>query len=644
MPNGFRNGRQTPHPVDDEGKGWRIQLKSRSQAILNSLMALLPSNYLSQIPSSNYATHLKSFATELARVTLTLEDLTSDISFEDVRSEFLQQVVGYLVFTDGTPDVDMDDEEFRDFLLTIIGIYFQGSTPQSLEEAVELFLDGDVSIVEKGEDTGSGSPWDISDQHAFSVEFEDGSFPDGLFDLQSNLRIILDIVRPAHTIFSLNWIFTEDADVRGSAEDDVTWHMADYEYDDIRMNWDGLWGFESSTGEIDASDLTTLTDSDADQPIFAVSEGVQLRVLSGPNEGIYRVVDTDSNALGVHPSFNEAESGVSYHVRIDRLGVKREKAVSEDVSEQIVEESRLTVDAGGPYTGQFGNTISLSATSSRPDATFEWDINGDNVYDDKIGSDPDVSFAQSEWSAGDIRVLVSTNAGDVVDLVYGVDGDGVTDFETASFVLSGASDLTHTLSSTPEPGTERVHLNGLLLTPTDDYTLSGADVVIDGSVGAAAGDELEVAWSTSTNGETREVFQPSSSTSTHTLSATPVETRVWFNGVLLEEGPSADYVVSGDQIQHNVYTPTSGDDVVVVYATDTPTFAHETFEVTYDGEDVFDPSEIPDPPQQVVYRNGLALSSDEWETAADRSVWVWVLATDSDGRRARDLAEIQLTD
>jgi hypothetical protein len=54
------------------------------------------------------------------------------------------------------------------------------------------------------------------------------------------------------------------------------------------------------------------------------------------------------------------------------------------------------VSAGGPYSISEGDSLALSALATDPDSnqlTFSWDINGDNAFDDAIGQNPTLSWA-----------------------------------------------------------------------------------------------------------------------------------------------------------------------------------------------------------------------------------------------------------
>lgn len=232
--------------VERSGKEYNLRVLQRAQAIFSTLLGLLPSNYTSTIQGPNYTLELKAVAVELAKIELALEDVNLDLDFNHTRSEFLYSIIGYMCFLNNRlPSLDFDDEEFRTFLLNLIRIYFQGSIPQSIHDAVSMFLDLDFEVLENFLLVRQGSAaLDISDQFGFQINIQtNNQFPPEVFDLQSSIRIILDIIRPAHTLFTIRFIFTDDYipnDPVGTVIDSMRWRLSAYYYEDFRSYWSGL--------------------------------------------------------------------------------------------------------------------------------------------------------------------------------------------------------------------------------------------------------------------------------------------------------------------------------------------------------------------------------------------------------------------
>lgn len=232
--------------VERKGKEYNLRLQQRAQAIFSGLLGMLPSNYTSTIQGPHYTVELKAVAVEIARIELALEDINVDVEYARTRSDFLYSVVGYLCFLNNRlPSLDFDDEEFRRFLLNLIRIYFKGSVPSSIKDAVGLFLQTDFQVLENFLLIRQGTAGlDISDQFGFQIDVSiPNQFPQEIFDLESSIRIILDIVRPAHTLFRIRFVFTDDYtpnEPGGKIIDEMRWDLYAYYYEDYRRYWAGL--------------------------------------------------------------------------------------------------------------------------------------------------------------------------------------------------------------------------------------------------------------------------------------------------------------------------------------------------------------------------------------------------------------------
>jgi len=234
--------------VDQRGKEYNLRLMQRAQTVFTTLLNLLPSNYVSAVQGPNYTNAMKAVAVELSRIELALEDIDRDRAFATTRSDFLYSIIGYLVLVNSKlPNLGFSDEEFRNFFLNLIRIYFQGSIPDSMKDVVTLFLSGDITVTEAYLLVREGaSGLDISDQFVFqidSVATPGGGFPPDIFDADSAIRQILDLVRPAHTLFRIRYIFTDDYipnDTIGRILDAMRWRMGIYHYDDFRSYWQGI--------------------------------------------------------------------------------------------------------------------------------------------------------------------------------------------------------------------------------------------------------------------------------------------------------------------------------------------------------------------------------------------------------------------
>ncbi len=232
------------HTVLQKGKEFEALLVQRAQVILTNLINLLPSNYLSTVQGPNYTTMLKGLAVELARVELSLEGVFSDLSFQTCRSDYLHQVCGCLAFFARQPHTDVfTDNDYKQFLIAVLKIYFKGSLPSSVAEAAKLFF-SNVTVTEnyllvQGKQSG----YDISDQFGFQLTFDSLSrFPADFLAVDYNLRLLLSIIKPAHTLYQIRHIFKDSfpSEGPGAKQDTARWELSNYHYDDVRKFWPGL--------------------------------------------------------------------------------------------------------------------------------------------------------------------------------------------------------------------------------------------------------------------------------------------------------------------------------------------------------------------------------------------------------------------
>lgn len=236
------------HTVQQSGKEYNLRLLYRSKAVFTTLLNLLPSNYASSIEGPNYTLELKAVAVEIARLELALEDVDSDRSYSTTRSDFLYSIAGYLLLLNGQiPPTQFSDEGFRSFLLNLLQIYFKGSIPSSIAGAVSLFYTGQVKVSQNYLLVRQGTAnLDISDEFGFGIDIiapPGGGFPSDAGNAEASLRIILDIVRPAHTLYRIRYIFQDSYLPNGTVGkilDGMSMRIGSYFYDDTRKYWGGV--------------------------------------------------------------------------------------------------------------------------------------------------------------------------------------------------------------------------------------------------------------------------------------------------------------------------------------------------------------------------------------------------------------------
>lgn len=242
----------------EAGEEYINRLADESDRNFRLLLALLSSYWRSTIDGPNYARHLKSSAIALAQLRLSLDDLMADGSYQTTRSEYLYQTLTSLLFpaASGAPQLNSTDVEFRDFLNEVIKLYFAGSIPDSVKKAVELVTKSTVIVrecFEEGRKPGSG--YDISDEFAMDIDviLPSPSTIDNIL-ADRNIRLILRLIRPAHTLFRTRYIIqdsylgaavTTNGATSQKMTDSLKLAMSTYSYEDFRTFVYGVEGIDS---------------------------------------------------------------------------------------------------------------------------------------------------------------------------------------------------------------------------------------------------------------------------------------------------------------------------------------------------------------------------------------------------------------
>jgi len=180
------------------------------------MLGLLDSSYKSDVPSTNYAMHLKAIAFESARFLCITEQVTDNIIFDTTRGEYLSQNIASFLFPrQRFAQTDSSDEKVRNFYLSIIEAYFGGSTKINIERSLLKFLDIPVGIIENFLLSRDEAIFDsIINKFTFDIviEVDDPRIKD-VNQLQKDIEFLLNIIKPAHTTFSTKFIFSEFFDI-----------------------------------------------------------------------------------------------------------------------------------------------------------------------------------------------------------------------------------------------------------------------------------------------------------------------------------------------------------------------------------------------------------------------------------------------
>lgn len=238
----------------EEGEEYQNRLIIEANRQFKIFLAMLSSYWTSTVVGPNYTLEIKNMVLELSRVRLALDDIRSDTGYVNTRTEFMYQVISSMMFPGEIPSPDKMDKDFRDFLMGILGAYFKGSIPSSIQSIVELIVDGEIIIKENfNESRKPGSFFDISDQFGITIDVILSS-PGSINTIlaEKNLRILLGIIRPAHTLYKLRFIIEdeylgqkdESTGNFSKIKDALSWAMSDYRYEDMRKFVEGIDGID----------------------------------------------------------------------------------------------------------------------------------------------------------------------------------------------------------------------------------------------------------------------------------------------------------------------------------------------------------------------------------------------------------------
>ncbi len=296
---------QNPAPVGGTGQDRVNTRREQVDNIMSVFMQVLPSNYVAQVQGPFYTIQFQAAAEAIADFQITAQEAYSDSDYDYMRSEFLFQLLGSLIFPDATSDgypTLKGDLTYREFLKRMVLLLLQGATKGTVEGGLDLLSEATFVIIEKviaarnakkkvwNESAGRfdevpGSAWGLDDQFEFEVNasYTDPvtgleRFPEDPFVLQENVRIVLRALKPAHTLYEYRHLFTEAFGAFFTATQ--SWEMTDYYYADFRKFCCGAKNVTGIAG-ITWTDRTLF--SDTSREFDQIKAGAELVVTSGPN-------------------------------------------------------------------------------------------------------------------------------------------------------------------------------------------------------------------------------------------------------------------------------------------------------------------------------------------------------------------------
>lgn len=347
---------QNPAPAPETGQEVNRRLQEQVELIMTTFLAVLPDNYVSQVNGPFYTLQFQAIAESLAKIQLTAQEATLDGFYDFTRPEFLWQILGAMVFPgsgdfEGNVPVVPGDVSYREFLQRMVLLLLRGATPDAVVEGAGLLTSSSVTILEKflsARDPGSG--WGLKDQFEFEINVEtDGGtqFPSEPFILQQNVQIILEALKPAHTLYEYRHLFRETF---GPIlfQESLSWELELFRYEDFRKFCCGIKEIRGEEGQNLAGGYLF---QDLTRSFKNVRDNSELVVLTGPNTGKYHVVEIRIFVMGDDPilrPYTTSPSGLTGYAKVSG---DRVTDTSQDFS--VVVEGEILTFTSGPNTGSY---------------------------------------------------------------------------------------------------------------------------------------------------------------------------------------------------------------------------------------------------------------------------------------------------
>jgi hypothetical protein len=355
---------QNPAPVREVGQDYQRKKQALVNDIMRTFLGLLPSNYVAVTNGPWYTLQFQAIAEQLAAIQILAGEVGKDSDFDLTRTEFLWEVLGTLVFPgaderNGAPLID-GDTTYRAFLHKMVLFLLRGSTAAVVEEGTETVTGVNVELIEKFLHSVQRDPngaWTIDNQ--FEMELNIEGFPPGNpFIIQGNVEIVLEALKPAHTLFEYRHLFRDtfgDA-FEGHPADDtngMSWELNTYYYDDLRKN---CYGVKEILGTGDTlADRTLFTDPTLS--FATVQVGAVLHITAGVNAGRYRVIDVRAFPIGVDTTpraYTTSPSGLA-----GTATVAGDVITAASQNWALAEEGEILTFLAGPNAGSYRLDILL---------------------------------------------------------------------------------------------------------------------------------------------------------------------------------------------------------------------------------------------------------------------------------------------
>ena len=196
--------------------------------IIKRILSNLESTYNSKTKSTVFYGYFKSLALEISRSMQIADSYRSNNYYDNTSAELLYQNLGYLLKYE--PKSSYSHDRYRFVLLTLMQMFFKGSTKESITDGLSLLLGVESISIKEYLDN-------IAWQFMFSFDVEVGSEPIKDWDVfNSEINEVLSLVQPAHTYFLLRYIFSEVIKTKEIIDELVKWHFLYNGTEDVRTD------------------------------------------------------------------------------------------------------------------------------------------------------------------------------------------------------------------------------------------------------------------------------------------------------------------------------------------------------------------------------------------------------------------------
>ena len=194
------------------------ELDDLTRVIQDRMLRNLPSNYPKDL-NTNLAGLYRAIAEELARLQMDSSQLNDDRYFKFTRTEYLFQILGDLLFLgEKSINEDLNDVEYRDFLLKVKKAYMGGSRADNIQSALSDILSLPIELKEVYQSLRiKNTYYTLKDTHKmfFEISMDHAKSSNNIGLLLSDIKFFIDLIKPAHTLYQTRLVWTENADLRG---------------------------------------------------------------------------------------------------------------------------------------------------------------------------------------------------------------------------------------------------------------------------------------------------------------------------------------------------------------------------------------------------------------------------------------------